>query len=1153
MRPPRVPPRPLPPPRGRVVLVLEELEGREVLSPVVTAPFFPAPPMTPEGVSIAFAGGTMSGGSSFAAFDVADVGQPYTADLVVTRGTVSVDAAAAGGVGLGVANNGTARLTLSGGLPVIRDFLRDAGYTFTPDPYFSGDASIALSVPDPAGLADGYAQHPIQVLPVAQEPDVSPGLPPFSFAGPGPIVFGPGAIGIAPWDDTDGSEVVSVVLTIGDEIDPSQFALTAGGVPVPLDPDFQWVISAADQPTLQALLDTLVLTPPAGFSGSFDLVIEAVADDSATFPSTGDGATATVMSPPAWAAFRYYAGGAQVTADPLQSVEGQPIDLWNGRVMLTDPDDRSGDTHTVTLTTAVGAFGFDPSAGSFAAVVTGVGTNTLTVSGTLDDISLVFDTPGALRYTPPPYFSGDVLLNVTFRHFRPGPGTQEMPGPPGPNGIEFPGPTGVTTVVHVTPVPSFPGVMPQFEEPPVVPVGPGPSPVPPGLFRVNPTPDQDGSEVQAVVVEVIGGPTPAFVLTAGGSEVLRRPDRTWLLFAPTAAGLQSLLDTLTVTPGGGVSGFGYALKLTAQVVDTAAYPVTGGSETQVAVQMLPPVPLRVYVPGAHVGPPLVTGSKGVSLPLGGKLNAVDPNALPGDLHTLTLAVPTGTLTANPAALPPNVVLTVVDARTITLDGPLPDINAYLGAPDSLTFDPQDATFSGAVSLGYTLTLHPFAPPDAAGPPPASGTVILALAPAASELTPQAPDVTTTVNVPVALVVSVPGLAGLGPTETVTLQFLGLPPGATLNRGTTSGGGTWNLSAADLDGLAFTPPPGFLGAIPLTILVTVTDTSPDLESSSTAVGTKTFFITVRPPDGAPPPGGGGGGPPGPPGAPGGGPPGPPGAPPPGGGPPGPRGASPPGTAGPFGTSSQQLPPAANAEDAATDRSNQPTTALSGSRVETDGGGADIEVTGGAVGAAAGSAAQADRPRPEAVASAGVVFGRSGPAGPGNGPTGPRPDAGVPAAGSLFSRAEPPAPPLAAVADRHPLPPVLPLDQSAPGAGFTDSGGDSIALIDSVFRDAAAPPPVTIPVVYVPDQPGRSDEATPVAQATAAAAPGGPAAWAAGDGEPTPDAASWSFDWLAAGLGFAAAAWFARGRGLARWFRRRLPAFLTRLLPPTQELA
>ncbi|HEX4612799.1 MAG TPA: hypothetical protein VH092_31680, partial [Urbifossiella sp.] len=574
--------------RVRVLLALEELEGREVLSPVVSTPFYPTPPQTPEGTSIAFSGGPSSGGGSFAAFDLADIGQTYTADLIATHGTISVDTGMAGEFGVAVANNGTPDVTLTADLAVINNFITNSGYTYTPAPYYSGDATLALSVPDPAGISNGYGQYTVQVLPVAQQPAFDLNIPGPGFFGPGPITFPPGTVTVIPWADTDGSETESVVLSVsGGNVDPTQFTLTAGGTVVPLDSDNLWTVSAPTPTALQTMLDSLVLTPPAGFSGTIDLDVFIVADDTANYPSTGTQQTDEQVGNEWEAPIRYFAGGAAVTAAPLATAENQTLDL-GGLLAVTDPDDEPGDTHTVTLAAPAGTFSFDPSTGSFAATVTGAGTNTLTVSGTLADITQVLDTPGALGYDAASYFSGEVPLTVTFDHQRPN--TYADDG----STVGYPASTGLDTLIRVSPVASFPSAFPRFEMPPVVPVGPGPSAVPAGLFQIFSVPDTDGSEALSVIVNVTGGPTPGFVLTAAGTTVPRQADGSWVLTDTTAAGLQNQLDTLTLTPAGGLTGFGYSLQFTVQDTDTASYPSDGTTATDVSTDELPEIPLRLF-------------------------------------------------------------------------------------------------------------------------------------------------------------------------------------------------------------------------------------------------------------------------------------------------------------------------------------------------------------------------------------------------------------------------------------------------------------------------------------------------------------------------------------------------------------------------------
>jgi Ca2+-binding RTX toxin-like protein len=59
-------------------------------------------------------------------------------------------------------------------------------------------------------------------------------------------------------------------------------------------------------------------------------------------------------------------------------------------------------------------------------------------------------------------------------------------------------------------------------------------------------------------------------------------------------------------------------------------------------------------------------------------------------------------------------------------------------------------------------------------------------------------------------------------ETLTLQVSGVPAGGSLSAGVDAGGGVWNLTAADLQGLVLIPPLNYLGTINLTVAATSTD-------------------------------------------------------------------------------------------------------------------------------------------------------------------------------------------------------------------------------------------------------------------------------------------------------------------------------------------
>ena len=67
-----------------------------------------------------------------------------------------------------------------------------------------------------------------------------------------------------------------------------------------------------------------------------------------------------------------------------------------------------------------------------------------------------------------------------------------------------------------------------------------------------------------------------------------------------------------------------------------------------------------------------------------------------------------------------------------------------------------------------------------------------------------------------------GLAGIATDDVLTVTVDGLPVGANLSDGTVNPDGSVTLSAEQLDGLTILPPPDYVGDIPLSVTVTVTN-------------------------------------------------------------------------------------------------------------------------------------------------------------------------------------------------------------------------------------------------------------------------------------------------------------------------------------------
>jgi hypothetical protein len=155
----------------------------------------------------------------------------------------------------------------------------------------------------------------------------------------------------------------------------------------------------------------------------------------------------------------------------------------------------------------------------------------------------------------------------------------------------------------------------------------------------------------------------------------------------------------------------------------------------------------------------------------------------------------------------------------------------------------------------------------------------------------------------------------------------------------------------------------------------------------------------------------------------------------------------------------------------------------------------------------------------------------------------------------------AAPLYAGGERHPLPPVLPLDQTLPVAGFSDSGGDNFALVDMIYRGAAPQPAALVTPVSHATPPEPTDAPAPRAKDRAAAVAAAPPAQDSGSDSAAPPAgpaseSTWR-EWVAGAGAVAAVAAVAGMRlsGGPNWLAGRLARRLLRALHrrPTERTA
>jgi hypothetical protein len=771
-----------------------------------------------------------------------------------------------------------------------------------------------------------------------------------------------------------------------------------------------------------------------------------------------------------------------------------------------------GQQYSAQLSTDQGTINLDPvQAASFGLSVANNNTSTVTLTGNLGAINAFLGT--GFTYNPTAEYSGEANVTVSV--------TDSATGETGSGSV----------LVAVQPVPVA-SVL-TVNAPAEVWTQSAPYVVPSGTLAVSPLPDLDGSD-SVTLSFALSAPDPSlFTLSAGGSVLSPTGPGIWQVSVNTPSDLTAVLDSLVLTPPAGFTG---RVNLTVSGVtsDTATFPSLEESITNTSDFGPVELNVRFFVGGSVVLTP-ASGREGDTLDLGGRYVASDPDDLPGDTHTLTLSVPSGMLTVSASALVSGMtaVRSVAPdgSTTITLTGDLDAINTFLALPGNLLYSPADPEFSGVVPLTVALANQPGPFGDAPGPQPGGmggpavgmvqsptapgqfvGTTTLTFAPVARAVFPTVNDAVTNAGTPVPVFI---GLAPppTDPSDSILLVVDHLPAGASFNHGANLGGGQWALGLSDLPGLLFNPPPGQIGLFGMTVRAIVTDTATD-GTTDTATESTAFLVAVVPALVLGP---------------------------------GPAAPAAPVPAAPVPTGPLLPPPF---DPKLTPTAVQPPPAPTGS-------------TAAAVGAAPTGPVSTvtdvvvvDAPvLLEAIAGTAPITQTAGTVESqlGRYPPGP---------GSLFAQPETPLPTYAG-SERHPLPPVLPLDQTSPVAGFTESGGDSIALIDKLYRDgtvlapgAGAPKAAVVGPVNVAPAP---HPARAPAQPTAAGKPNGPAASAvavatgAGSDLTVPPTESDSSDWSnrMAGLALAgaAAAWLWLSRGLDGRIVRAIRRFLSPTRRPT----
>lgn len=814
-------------------LKLEELEGRENPAPVVTAPTF----------SGGFATISENGSFVFETSEPDDTGfslsesgcvtmPPYTADITVTNGTLTIDAATAACMGLGVTGNGTSALSVTGDINDVNILIRFHGFVYTPTAYWSGTEHVNITLTDNASNSSS-ASATLFVSPVADPPNVSSWNLEGSFVSDGdgdyiaPLFNLPFTASTA--NDNDGSESLSHAYIFepysffGDNFiyDPSLYGSdvyeTFGAVRVNA-----------------AVLDTFQFHGEAFLESSvWHFGFQVDTTDSAIDPN-GNVVVASAA----------YAGSFTVTYNPTIELDNLLPEVDESQTgsdgipvqpVLHDPT-WSGSTspHTLTLTGTHGIFTtLDPSVGGYTSLtVTGSSTDTVTISGDFNEIQNYLDA-ASVYFWRSQYYSGyntiSANLDAPLDDFYSGGGCLSALAALGSGRNAY-----ASMNVNVNPVPSNPSLFmsDRLEE------------TGPVYFyysnQLDYWPDTDGSETVEYSYSITGVADPSqFQLNNYYGDALTYNSSTNTWSTGIAYGdwfsVQDSLNALELIPPSGFLG-DLTLTLNVTVHDRA---LIGGSEGDWVTnsRTISGTATITLVSPPAVSLPTVAGTEGQPVDLGGKYVVSDAAGQSWYQYFVTFSAPAGVLSFNPALLGEGTA-DVFQNRdgSITVYGTLDQINTFLATPGCLVYQPIGPAWAGVVPVTVTLE-QDWGEGGGCGPAfqgeggPKfgewlfSGPSNLVLTPHVAPVAPTIVNAETPQDTPAPLSISVPTLTD--DSESIAIFISGLPAGGSLNHGTNLGGGRWQLTVEDLKGLFFIPPPGGFGTFSLTVQVVVTDVGDEL--------------------------------------------------------------------------------------------------------------------------------------------------------------------------------------------------------------------------------------------------------------------------------------------------------------------------------------
>ena len=633
--------------------------------------------------------------------------------------------------------------------------------------------------------------------------------------------------------DTDGSETLSVTVAGV----PAGATLSAGTN----NGNGSWTLTSAQ-------LSNLMITPPAHFTGNFNLSVTATASENSQSISTN-------------------ASSMAVHVDP---VSNPPVLIVNAA---------SGNEDT-PISLSINAAPFDPLDGeTLSLVVSGVPTGATLSAGTNNSNGTWSLTPAQLtnlKITPPHDYSGNFNLTVALTSTNGGSSAT----------------VSSALNVAVAGVPDVPTLSVTSSS------GNEASPI--ALHITSALTDTDGSETLSIGITGVpaGATLSAGTNNGGGSWTLTPAQLTNLTITPpanysgnfnlgvtatasennltattSASSLAVHVDgvattpTLSVSSASGNEDTAIPLTINSALVDndgseTLSVTITGvptgatlsagtnngsGSWTLAAAQLT----------NLKITPPLnYSGNFDLSVTATSSENATTASTSTVPLHVSVAGVPdVPILSVSPASGNEGTAI------ALTINAALTDTDGSETLSVTITGVPTGATLSaGTNNGGGSWTLTPTQLTNLKITPPAyySGNFNLGVVATSSENSQTASTSSSTLAVHVDGVASTPilsvhnvtgnedtaislniaaALTDTDGSETLTVSITGVPTGATLSAGTNNGGGSWTLTQAQMTNLKLTPPLNYSGDITLGV------TAVSHENATTASTPGTMVVHV----------------------------------------------------------------------------------------------------------------------------------------------------------------------------------------------------------------------------------------------------------------------------------------------------------------------